>query len=79
MNKKIPCDFKGNNINEIVEEKIMDTISNLNNEIKNSKIDLNLDLINTYNKMNSEELLNSTTIISNKDALRDKIIKFIII
>ena len=73
MNKKIPCDFKGNNINEIVEEKIMDTISNLNNEIKNSKIDLNLDLINTYNKMNSEELLNTTTIISNKDALRDKI------
>lgn len=75
MNKKIPCDFKGNNINEIVEEKIIDTISNLNNEIKNSKIDLNLnlDLINTYNKMNSEELLNTTTIISNKDALRDKI------
>jgi len=56
MNKKIPCDFKGNNINEIIEEKIIDTISNLNNEIKNSKIDLNIDLINTYNKMNSEEL-----------------------
>ena len=73
MNKKIPCDFKGNNINEIVEEKIIDTISNLNNEIKNSKIDFNLDLINTYNKMNTEELLNTTTIISNKDALRDKI------
>ena len=73
MNKKIPCDFKGNNINEIVEEKIIDTISNLNNEIKNSKIDFKLDLINTYNKMNSEELLNTTTIISNKDALRDKI------
>tara|TARA_B110000971_G_C20036026_1_gene514216 strand:- start:1939 stop:4938 length:3000 start_codon:yes stop_codon:yes gene_type:complete len=73
MNKKIPCDFKGNNINEIVEEKIMDTISNLNNEIKNFKIDLNLDLINTYNKMNTEELLNTTSIISNKDALRDTI------
>ena len=54
MNKKIPCNFKGNNINEIVEEKIIDTISNLNNEIKNSKIDLNLDLINTYKKMNTE-------------------------
>ena len=73
MNKKIPCDFKGNNINEIVEEKIIDTISNLNNELKNSKIDFNLDLINTYKKMNTEELLNTTTIISNKDALRDKI------
>ena len=54
MNKKIPCDFKGNNINEIVEEKIIDTISNINNEIKNSKIDFNLDLINTYKKMNTE-------------------------
>lgn len=73
MNKKIPCDFKGNNINEIVEEKIIDTISNLNNEIKNLKIDFNLDLNNTYKKMNTEELLNTTTIISNKDALRDKI------
>jgi hypothetical protein len=73
MNKKIPCDFKGNNINEIIEEKIIDTISNINNEIKNSKIDFNLDLINTYKKMNTEELLNTTNIISNKDALRDKI------
>ena len=73
MNKKIPCNFKGNSINQIVEEKIIDTISNLNNEIKKSKNDFKIDLINTYNKMNTEELLNTTTIISNKDALRDKI------